>query len=479
MLIVKLCKKIGNNYSTMSLPAKASVWFVFCGVIQKGIAFITTPIFTRLLTQSEYGSVSVYFSWMSIISIIASLELGTGVFNKAMIRFEKDRDGYTSSTLLLASLSTVCCCVLAMVINHLFPEYIGMSNYLIFLMFVDIFFTNAITMWTVRERFEYKYKNVVYATILSNFLATMVSLIFVLKLHLPNDIARIKGMVLMHAICYGIIYIYIFTKGKRGYKKKYWDYALKYNLPLIPHYMSQQVLSQSDRIMINSLCGAQKAAVYSLSYQIAIVMNLVTNSIHASFMPWTFQRIKDGNVQTIGKRSLQIELIIGIMCLLFSLFAPEFVLLMGGKTYFSAVYIVPPVATSVLFITLYSFYGNIEFYFEKTKIVMYASILTAFINIILNYVFINLYGYIAAGYTTLFCYIIYAAIHYIFMKKICIENEFKNPYNGKVMWSIALIFAFLSIFISLLYNSFIIRYILILCLVLIGGYFYYHSIIKS
>ena len=478
MFIVELCKKIANKHSTMSLPTKASVWFVFCGVIQKGIAFITTPIFTRLLTQSEYGSVSVYFSWMSIISIIASLELGTGVFNKAMIRFENDRDGYTSSTLFLASLSTICCCILTMIINYFFPEYIGIKNHLVFLMFIDIFFTNAITMWTVRERFEYKYKNVVYVTIVSNFLATMISLLFILKSNLPNDWARIEGMVLMHTICYGIIYIYILKKGKKYFNKGYWAYALKYNLPLIPHYMSQQVLNQSDRIMINSLCGAQEAAIYSLSYQLAIVMNLVTNSIHASFMPWTFRRVKEGNIQTIGKRALQIELIIGIMCLMLSLFAPEFVLLMGGEAYFSAVYIVPPVATSVLFITLYSFFGNIEFYFEETKIVMYASLVTAVLNIVLNYIFINLFGYIAAGYTTLFCYIIYAAIHYIFMKKICIKNGFNNPYNGKTMWSIALFFAFLSIFISVLYSSFLIRYIVILCLITIGGYLYYHSIIK-
>ncbi len=462
---------VGNlwtKYKNISLPAKASFWFVVCSVIQKGIAFLTTPIFTRMMTQEEYGIVSIYMSWMSIMTIIVTFELPTGVFNKAMIKYECDKDGYTSSSLILASIITILC----FAVYHLFRQplsgLMGLNTKLVSLMFIDIFFTTAITFWTVRERFDYNYKSVVVFTIISNLIATIVSLLFLIHSEFSKDTARILGLVLPHVVCYALVFIYLIYRGKKIYSKEYWKYSILYNLPLIPHYLSQQILNQSDRIMINNLCGTAEAAVYSLSYQIAIIMNLVINAIHASFMPWTFQKLKSGDIKSIGKRAFQIELLIGVMCVLFSLFAPEFVLILGGAKYYEAVYIIPPVAMSVLFITMYSFFGNIEFYFEKTKMVMIASCLVAILNIILNWIFIRNHGYIAAGYTTLICYIVYAVMHYIFMKWICNENKIINPYGGKEMWITSLIFASVSILISTIYRYTFIRYIVIFLIMIIG-----------
>ena len=102
---MKMKKQLGkiNNildmYRKIPLPAKASMWFVFCSVVQKGIAFITTPIFTRMMSTEEYGLVSVYSSWLSILTVILTFQLATGVYNKAMIKYEKERNAYTSSML--------------------------------------------------------------------------------------------------------------------------------------------------------------------------------------------------------------------------------------------------------------------------------------------------------------------------------------------------------------------------------------------
>lgn len=461
-----------NIYINMSMPAKASIWFVICGMLQKGIVFITTPIFTRILSKEEFGTVSIYMSWMAIITIFATLELPTGVFNKAMLKYEEDRDGYTSSSLVLASLSTIILFLIYLCFSKKINIFLGLDSAIVVLMFIDIFFTTAITFWSVRKRFEYKYKSVVSVTIIANVVATLLSLIFTLCSVEHKDLARIEGLVLGHVFFYAIIYIHLLRTGKKVYNLNYWKYSIHYNLPLIPHYLSQQILNQSDRIMINSICGKADAAVYSLSYQMAIVINILINSIHSSFMPWTYQMLKKGDVQNIGKRAFQIEILIGSICLIFTLFAPEFIFLLGGKEYLEAVYIIPPVAMSVLFITIYSFFGNIEFYFEKTKLVMIASCIVAVLNLILNKIFIPILGFVAAGYTTLICYIIYGLLHYIFMVKICENNKIKNPYPGNKMWITALIYVFLSICISMLYKYKLERYIIILILSAISLIYY-------
>ena len=72
-----------------SAPAKASFVLMITQLIQKGLAVITTPIYTRLLTTAEYGQVSVFFSWYEILVIFSGFCLSKGVFNNGMLDSKK------------------------------------------------------------------------------------------------------------------------------------------------------------------------------------------------------------------------------------------------------------------------------------------------------------------------------------------------------------------------------------------------------
>ena len=63
---------------------------------------------------------------------------------------------------------------------------------------------------------------------------------------------------------------------------------------------------------------------------------------------------------------------------------------------------------------------------------MVASCSGALLNILLNYIFIGLYGYYAAGYTTLICYMVFSFAHYLAYKKIVDNNsELEEIYDIK------------------------------------------------
>ena len=85
-----------NKYKNLSQPLKASIWFTICSFLQKGIQFITAPIFTRLLSPEDFGTVNVYNSWFQILLIVVSLNLFQGVFNVGMIKFEDNQYKYMS-----------------------------------------------------------------------------------------------------------------------------------------------------------------------------------------------------------------------------------------------------------------------------------------------------------------------------------------------------------------------------------------------
>ena len=86
-----------SKYNLMPIQVKASFWFLICSFLQKGISVITTPIFTRLLTTSEYGQLNVFNSWLGIITIIVSMNLYAGVYTQGMIKFNEERKVFSSS----------------------------------------------------------------------------------------------------------------------------------------------------------------------------------------------------------------------------------------------------------------------------------------------------------------------------------------------------------------------------------------------
>lgn len=76
-----MLKKFYQKYQNMSLPLKASHWFVICGVSKTIADVLVTPIFTRILTTEQYGYFDVYNSWFQIVKIIFTLYLFSEVFN--------------------------------------------------------------------------------------------------------------------------------------------------------------------------------------------------------------------------------------------------------------------------------------------------------------------------------------------------------------------------------------------------------------
>lgn len=69
---------IKEKYSALSKPIKASLWYM-CNVINKAIALLATPIFTRIMTKDKYGTFAVFQSRYSILIIFASLNVFLGV----------------------------------------------------------------------------------------------------------------------------------------------------------------------------------------------------------------------------------------------------------------------------------------------------------------------------------------------------------------------------------------------------------------
>jgi len=125
--------------------------------------------------------------------------------------------------------------------------------------------------------------------------------------------------------------------------------------------------------------------------------------------------------------------------------------------YFDSLEVVPVIVGGIFFQAHYSLFANVLYYYRKPKYVMYASVVAATLNIILNYIFIIKFGYIAAGYTTLICYIIQSTIDYVALRKIC---KYKI-YDMKFIGILSLIIFFVAISGKYVYEHNLVRLILI------------------
>ena len=457
-----LIRKLKIKFSSLSLPVKASLAFVLCSFFQRGISTLTTPIFTRLLTTEQYGYYTIFNSWLEIVSVFTTLKLAGSVFQQALVKFEMLRDELSASTAGLGTTITIFTYCIYLPFHSHINHLLGMNTLIITCIFVASWATLMFELWADRQRNEYAYKPLVVLTIITSISKPLFGVIAILATQKYKAEARIVSLVIVEVVAYSWLFILFIRKGSY-FNKKFWKYLLSLNIPLIPHYLTRMILNQSDRLMIKSMVGLSEAGIYGLAHSLAWLLTLITQAVLNTMNPWVFQKIKKEDYQRIGRVSYALLAIVAIAGMGLISIAPEIVKLFAPKDYYSAIWVIPPLVLSVFFLFMYNLFACFEYYFEKSSFLMIASTIGGVLNVIMNYFYIKLYGFIAAGYTTLFCYVLYAVVHYIFMRKI--QKEILDDvkvYNPMIIIFISGAFMISASIMMITYNLMLVRYGIIL-----------------
>lgn len=450
----------------LPIQVKASFWFLIGAFLQKGISVVTTPIFTRLLSASEYGQYNVFHSWMGIISIFVSLNLSFGVYGQGLVKFEHKEKEFSSALQGLSAMMTAGWTIVYLLFRAFWNHLFNLSTVQMLSMLLMIWTSSVFGFWAAAQRVHYRYQMLVFITAIVSIAKPVVGICCVI--HADDKVtARILGLAFVELICYsGLFFVQMF-QGRKFFVAKFWKYALFFNLPLVPHYLSQTVLNSADRIMINSMTGAKNAGIYSLAYSIALIMTLFHTALMQTISPYIYKKIKTNKIEDIASIAYISLMVIAALNILLIAVAPEVVAAFAPTDYCDAIWVIPPVAMSAYFTYSYDLFAKFAFYYEKTNFIMVSSVIGGFLNIVLNYFFIDWFGYFAAGYTTLVCYIIYAIGHYLFMNKVC--DAFCGgirPYDLKKILQITSSFLLLGFVFLFTYQDPLLRYSLIVVLVM-------------
>lgn len=430
-------KKPDVRLSSLPRQLRASLWFTVSNVLVKGISFLTLPLFSRLLTTAEYGRVSVYQSWVSVVSIVTTLTIWGGGLHVGMVKYAERRKELLSSFQGLAASLTAAAGILSLLLLPQAERLTGLPAFLILCLFLETAAQIPLNLWAAEQRYDYKYRSLITVTVLMSLLNPLAGLLAVL--HSPfRAEARIAASLAVQLLTGAVLFCHIQKKGRRFFDRELWKFGFSFNAVLIPHYLSMQILSQSDRIMIRSLCGESDAGLYSAAYNFAMLLSLVTGGINASLTPHIYQCLQNRRTGKLRGQITAVVLLAAVLSLGLTAVIPDIFRLLLPASYYPALKVVPPAAAGMFFLFLYPLFGSVEFYFEENRYVAAASIGGAALNIGLNLLFIPRYGFAAAAYTTLFCYLCFCVCHYLFMKKVLRRQNLPlQIYDGRAIAAIS------------------------------------------
>lgn len=322
-----------------------------------------------------------------------------------------------------------------------------------------------------------KYKKLVFVSLFITISGVIIGILGVVYSKYKYEF-RVSSPIFVTTFIGIILYLNTYKQADYKFTTKYWKYALVLSIPLLPHYLSIKILNQVDRVMITQMVGLSETGLYNLACTVSNLMIIATDAINRSMCPYVYKSIKNKNILPVRKMTSSILLVVMVVSFLEMLIAPELIKIFATDDYLDAIYVIPPVAMSIYFIFLYVVFANVEFYFEKTIFATIVSGIAAVMNIGMNYIFLKKYGYYAAGYTTLICYMLFALLHYWNYKRILKREPYLNgifdirhvlliSFSGLALMGICL----------LLYRYSVIRFSLVIIIITIS--FYFRNQLKS
>jgi len=397
-LLVSMIKRFFNT----SLFRSAGI-YTLTQAINSAIPFLLMPILTRYLTPTDYGIVAMFGVLLSFVAPFTGLSIQGAIARQYYDRDEVDMPCYVTNCLLILLSSTV----IVGVIFYLLAEPISrLSSFPMQWLWAVIIVSAAqfmnqvnLTLWQVQV------KPIPYG--IYQITQTIVNLGFTLWFVVGLGM-NWQGRVQAQVIAFGAFAIFsLFLLFRNGWirlqvNKNYIKNALYFGVPLIPHALSGTINTMVDRIMITSMVSVAYTGLYSVGFQIGMIIGILEDSFNRAYVPWLYERLKrDQYSEKIMIVKLTYVYFVGIICLALALgtIAPWFLSFFVGPQFAGSGQFVLWIALGFAFDGMYKMVVNYIFYAEKTYILAWVTFTTAAISIGVNYFFIKLFGAVGAAYT--------------------------------------------------------------------------------
>lgn len=433
---------------------KTAVLNTIANVISLVIGMLVIPIITRVLSPEELGIASSFVSTRNTFVIAAVCAVYSYV-HRAMLEYKENKNDYIYTLTCFCIVSVSVLFLVFYPFRSLIKTLFSLDTFLYYWLFVSALTFAVYSIGYYYCVFHNKTKILFFITLSVGPAAQFIAIGLALLMSERRYIGRVIGLdfaYLVVSVCV-IIWIICFMPRKR-FHMRYIKHTLAFSIPIVPHLLSQMVLTQCDLIMISYYVGEGKTGIYSMGHTVGFLAFTVMSQVIAVWSPWVYRRLEEKDIKSVYDNS-KLMILIGVyMSVGLMTVSTELIKLFLTKAYLPCIYIVPPLVVAMFFQFIYLFLYDLEYYYKKAKKIAAASVMAAVLNFILNSIFIPKYGYIAACYTTVTSYLALVIINYCFS----LELKVKSVYcTGYILGSVAFVSVYAGL-MMLLKDNIMIRY---------------------
>ncbi|MAD40833.1 MAG: hypothetical protein CL623_00370 [Arcobacter sp.] len=440
-------------------------------IITKLLPFITLPIVTRYLTIDEIGLIGIYGIVIALYSLFSQFGVAY-VINSQWFKLSiKNREVLLYNLFLIGIILSFLAIILFLIIKNLItPLAIGdnwdnLKNLTPFIL-IQVFFAGVKSLF---DSFMIITRNVILVLKLSIFTVVINTTLFLYMVIITSDIFYILGTQALIASFIGIIYSYIILKNCRfKFNKYFWYKTFFISYPIYIRSLFNFIRNRYDKMYIANILGSANFAIYNFAFSVSSILSLLGSAFDKSYSPLLIENIskneKDNSALSF-MIFLYFVIMVTILIIFFFLGKPLINLISNSLFRESYDYILllflNPLISSFALSS-----GNILIYYEKTKFILFTTVVQALITISFIVLFVPILGAKFAIISILIGTLYYSTHQYMVSKKL-FQIELKE--------NILIIYSFLFSLIifdkvyfhfinfNLLSCLFIILYTFILC----------------
>ena len=397
---------------------RAGVGYTVGNLLIKGLAFLSIPIFSNLLSTADYGVFNTYSAYISLFTVVISLGLPSSI-RTAHYDFGERSKEYISCGALLIVMNLGLFLALGALCRQALETYGGLRRSLVFLAVFSSFGSALLSYYNNHLSMEYKSREFLAISFFYSFSSIALSILLICT-HKGEAgyYWRALGNTTPMLIVAGYVLFRLWRRERPRVRREYARYGLRFGLPLIPHDLSRIVLSQFDRIMIAQSVGDAQAGLYSFACNLGLPVEVLTTSIDTAWCPWLFERLREGDYGRVRRRAFDIALLMSVGVSALMLISPELIRLLSAPGYWESRYVAVPIVLSMYFAFLYILPAGVEYYLKKTQYIAAGTMAVALLNVALNALCIPRFGYVAAAYTTVVSYALYYLFHTLLARRL-------------------------------------------------------------
>ncbi|MFH1539273.1 MAG: oligosaccharide flippase family protein [bacterium] len=384
------------------------------------LGLISVPIFTRLLSRSEYGLLAVFGSLTTIFTIFLGLNI-QGSVNRYYHEKTHDFDSFLGSNIVfMAVFNAVLVAVLYFFAGAIARAVRVESNLLLaaVLLSAATIPTSMLLAYLMAAKQSKKYA---FFEVLKRAAMLAVAVAWVWSLAENRYWGKVYASLAVTGL-FSVYALYRLAKTSRiSLDLQHVKYSLKFGVPLIPHALSATALTYFDRIIINQLVGSSDTGLYHVACRVGMAMEAVIMATNRAWVPIFYKAMREGAYEKIGRLASNYARYIYFCSIGLILFSREIVVLLADRAFHSAMHLVPVIILGYVFLFLYTLYAGFSFYRKKTTLISLNTMIACGANIGLNYWLIPQFGYSAAAYTTLASYLLLFALHYLNVRLVLKE----------------------------------------------------------